>query len=273
DWGPAFGKSLAAIQHWGLPDPMTVPLLNALYVRFGREAKANPALEDEARAWFKRLEDGEPELRALWERIRAVSMGEFQEVYDILGVGFDEVRGEAAYEPDLQRAIDALDGLPVVSEGALVVDLSAEGMPPLLLRKADGATLYSTRDIAAALYRWETYHFDRMLYVVDKGQALHFKQLFTTLKKAGFEGVDRCEHVRFGLVRVGGKKTGTRSGDVILLKEVIGEATARVRKLLEETNPDLPPGEAAAIAKDVGVGVVIFANLAAQREKDVDFEW
>jgi arginyl-tRNA synthetase len=163
--------------------------------------------------------------------------------------------------------------LPSTSDGALVVDLAAEVMPPLLLRKADGSTLYATRDVAAALYRWETYRFDRSLYVVDRGQALHFQQLFATLRKAGFEWAARCEHVPFGLVRFGGKKTRTRSGDVILLTEVIAEATARVRALLDDTNPDLPPGRADAVARDVGIGVIVFANLVAQREKDVDFEW
>jgi arginyl-tRNA synthetase len=275
DWGTTFGMLLAACNLWGTPEPLTVAALNEVYVRFQLEAKKNPALEAEGRAWFKRLENGDPELRALWQRIRDVSLASFQEVYDLLGVRFDEVRGESEYEADIPRVIELLQekGLAVVSEGALVVDLSAEGMPPLILRKADGTTIYATRDLAAAMYRWERYGFSRSLYVVDKGQGLHFRQLFTTLGKAGFEWADRLEHVRFGLVRLGGKKARTRTGEVILLKEVIAEATARVARLLAENNPDLPPDRAQAVARDVGVGVVVFANLAAQREKDVDFEW
>jgi arginyl-tRNA synthetase len=146
-------------------------------------------------------------------------------------------------------------------------------MVPLILRKADGTTIYATRDLAAAISRWERFEFTRSIYVVDKGQGLHFKQLFTTLAKAGFEWASRMEHVPFGLVRLGGKKTSTRMGDVILLKQVIAEAAARVAALLRETNPDLPPEKAAEVARDVGVGAIIFSNLSAQREKDVDFEW
>jgi len=275
DWGTSFGMLLAGCARYGVPEPLTVTALNELYVRYQTEAKKDAALEDEGRAWFKKLEDGDPALRALWQRIRDVSLAAFQEVYDLLGVRFDEVRGEAAYEPDIPKVIALLEGkgLATVSEGALVVDLAAEGMPPLILRKADGTTIYATRDVAAAIYRWETYGFERSLYVVDKGQSLHFKQLFTTLKKAGFDWADRMEHVPFGLVRLGGKKTSTRQGRVVLLKDVIDEATTRVAALLKETNPDLPPAEAEAVARDVGVGVVVFANLVAQREKDVDFEW
>ncbi|HEY0990614.1 MAG TPA: arginine--tRNA ligase, partial [Kofleriaceae bacterium] len=184
DWGTTHGMLLAAWQRWGPVEPLDGTALNALYVRFNTAMKQDPALEQEGRAWFKRLEDGEPELRTLWQRIRDVSLAAFQEVYDVLGVRFDEVRGEAAYEGDIARVIALLEaqGLAVISDGALVVDLAAEGMPPLLLRKADGSTIYATRDVAAALYRWETYHFERSLYVVDKGQGLHFRQLFTTLK-------------------------------------------------------------------------------------------
>ena len=274
DWGTSFGMLLGGCHKWGVPEPLTVSALNELYVRYQTAAKEDPALEAEGREWFKKLEEGDPELRALWQRIRDVSLASFQEVYDLLGVEFDEVRGEASYEADIPRVVKLLEdqGLTTVSDGALVVDLTAENMPPLILRKADGTTIYATRDVAAALHRWETYHFDRSLYVVDRGQALHFKQLFTTLKKAGFEWAGRMEHVPFGLVRLFGKKTSTRKGKVVLLRDVIDEASARVATLLKETNPDLPAAEAEAVARDVGVGVIIFANLVAQREKDVDFE-
>jgi arginyl-tRNA synthetase len=275
DWGTGFGMLLAACARWGVPESVTISALNQLYVRFHALAKADPEAEAEGRAWFKRLEDGDPEARRLWERFREESLAEFQEVYDTLGVRFDEVRGESEYEKDMPQVIEMLTekGLTTVSDDALVVPLEAEGMPPLLLRKGDGTTLYATRDLAAALYRWNQYRFDRALYVVDKGQSLHFRQLFTVLGKAGFPWADRMEHVPFGLVRLGGKKAGTRAGNVVLLKEVLAEAQARVAALMRTTNPDLTPDQLEAVARDVGVGVVVFANLVSQREKDIDFEW
>jgi len=275
DWGTTFGMLLAATARWGLPEPLTVTSLNDLYVRFRTEAKADPTLEAEGRAWFQKLEAGDPDARARWQRFREVSLAEFQEVYDLLGVRFDETRGESDYEKDMAGVIADLEkkGLTSVSEGALVVDLSEAKIPPLLLRKDDGATLYGTRDLAAAQYRHARYQFDRSLYVVDKGQALHFRQLFLVLKKAGYDWAENMRHVPFGLVRLGGKKAGTRSGNVVLLKEVLAEARERVLALLAETNPDLPAERAAAVAAEVGMGAVVFANLQAQREKDVDFEW
>jgi arginyl-tRNA synthetase len=275
DWGTTFGKLLAAVARWGLPEPLTVESLNDLYVRFRAEEKTDPVIEAEGRAWFQRLEAGDPDARALWQRFREVSLAEFQEVYDVLGVRFDEVRGESDYLADMPGVIADLSekGLTSVSEGALVVDLSEHNIPPLLLRKDDGATLYATRDLAAAQYRHARYQFDRSLYVVDKGQALHFRQLFLVLEKAGYDWVKKMRHVPFGLVRVGGKKAGTRKGNVIPLKELLAEARDRVLALLAEINPDLPPEQAAAVAGEVGRGAVVFANLQSQREKDVDFEW
>jgi arginyl-tRNA synthetase len=174
----------------------------------------------------------------------------------------------------MQGVIDELagKGLTSISQDALVVDLTAEGMPPCLLRKQDGATLYATRDLAAAEYRWNTYHFDKSLYVVDKGQGLHFKQLFTVLAKAGHAWAERCAHVPFGLVRIGGKKSGTRSGNVVRLKEVLAEAQQKVAARLAESNAELTAERRAEVARVVGVGAVVFANVVSQREKDVDFD-
>ncbi len=275
DWGTTFGMLLAATHRWGLPDPFSIADLNAIYVRFRNAAKEEPALEDEGRAWFKKIEDGDLDARSQWQRFRAASLAEFQEVYDALGVRFDEVRGESEYESAMPGVIAMLEQkqLAVISDGALVVDLADENIPPLLLRKADGTTLYATRDLAAAIYRYEAYEFTRSLYVVDKGQALHFKQLFSVLRRAGFAWADRLEHVPFGLVRLGGKKAGTRTGNVVLLKEVLAEAQARVAALLEKSSSDLTPEVREHVAQVVGVGAIVFANLAAQREKDVDFEW
>ncbi|HWM87798.1 MAG TPA: arginine--tRNA ligase [Kofleriaceae bacterium] len=275
DWGTTHGQLIAAYKRWGAPEPLTITALNDLYVRFTREAKEQPALADEGRAWFVRLEEGDPDARAIWQRFRDVSWAEFDAVYRELGIQFEEVRGESDYLEAMQPVLDLLEQkrLTAVSEGALVVPLDDLGVPPLLLRKQDGATLYGTRDLAAAIYRWQQYQFDRSLYVVDRGQGLHFKQLFAALTRAGFEWAARCEHVPFGLVRIGGKKTGTRSGNVVLLREVLREASERSRERVREKNPDMSEETLAATAQVVGMGAVVFANLVSQREKDIDFEW
>ena len=275
DWGTTHGMLLAAYRRWGAPEPLTIKHLNELYVRFRQEAEADPALHDEAREQFAKLEAGDPDARALWQRFRDVSWAEFQAVYDALGIRFDEVKGESEYEADIPRVLGLLEerGLLATSEGALVVPLDDEGMPPLLLKKQDGATLYGTRDLAAAIYRHDTYAFSRSLYVVDRGQSLHFQQLFAALRKAGFSWADDLRHVAFGLVRIGGKKTGTRTGAGVKLREVLEEATSRSRERVVSANPDASEAEVNAIARDVGVGAVVFANLVSQRQKDVDFDW
>lgn len=275
DWGTTHGQLLAAYEKWGAPEPLTVTALNDLYVRFHKQAAEDPALAEEGRAWFKRLEEGDKVARERWQSFRDVSWAEFEEVYRELGITFDEVKGESEFEKDMPAVLELLaaKGLSAESEGALVVPLDDLKVPPLLLRKNDGATLYGTRDLAAAIYRWNAYHFDRSLYVVDRGQSLHFKQLFATLSRAGFEWSERCQHVPFGLVRIGGKKTGTRSGRVVLLKEVLGEAADRSRERVREKNPDMDEETLARTARVVGVGAVVFANLVSQRDKDVDFEW
>ncbi len=280
DWGTTHGMVIAALQKWPPEGPLDVTTLNALYVRYREAIKEDPSLADEARAWFKKLEDGDPQARALWEKQREVSWAEFAQVYDELGIRFDEIRGESAYEADMPGVIEMLQakGLTSISEGALVVEIPGE-KTPLLLKTKDGTTLYATRDLAAAQYRWNTYHFDRSLYVVDRGQGLHFKQLFKVLEMAGFDWATRCEHVPFGLVRLGGKKTSTRAGagagkqDVVLLREVFREAQAGIRDRLRESNTDLSDDAVDAIARTVGVGAVVFANLAPQRDRDFDFEW
>ena len=274
DWGTTHGMLIAAYKLWGAAEPLTVDGLNELYVRFRETMKTDATLEDTGRAWFKKLEGGDPEARSLWKRFREVSLAEYDTIYQRLGIVFDEVRGESAYEADLPRVMKELTdrGLVIESEGALVVQLEGE-KTPILLQKKDGATLYATRDVAAAAYRWNTYHPVRSLYVVDSGQALHFRQLFKLLALMGYEWSAICKHVPFGLVRIGGKKTGTRSGNVVLLKEVIAEAEARVRALIADTNPALPAEVLDRVAPMVGTGAVVFANLAPQREKDVDFEW
>ncbi len=275
DWGTTHGMLLAAVERFGLPEPLDIAALNQLYVRYRSAIETDPSLEDAARAWFARLEGGDAEARALWQRFRDVSWAEFAEVYSLLGVDFDEVRGESAYQDAMAGVMELLAAKNLVaeSEGAKVVHLEDVGIKtPLLLEKQDGTTLYATRDIAAALYRWQTYQFEKSLYVVDRGQSLHFQQLFATLAKAELAWAARCEHIAFGLVRMGGKKTGTRSGRVILLREVLDQAIEKARAIVRENNPDMPDAELEVIARQVGLGGVMFFNLSSQREKDVDFD-
>jgi arginyl-tRNA synthetase len=279
DWGTTHGMLLAAYHRWGIDEPITVGKLNDLYVRWRallkEEAKAGDSTHDDlGRAWFKKLEDGDPEARALWERFKEISLAEFQIVYDLLGIEFDEVKGESEFVDDTGAVLELLEkaGLPAESEGALVVPLDDLDIPPLLLKKKDGATLYATRDLAAAIHRWDTYHFERSLYVVDRGQGLHFRQLFETLARAGCEWAERCAHVPFGLVRIFGKKTTTRQGNVVLLREVIDEATERSAEQITARNPEMKGEKLQSTARALGIGGVVFANLIASREKDVDFD-
>ncbi|HEX3759267.1 MAG TPA: arginine--tRNA ligase, partial [Kofleriaceae bacterium] len=272
DWGTTHGMLLAAWAKWGPVEPLDVTALNALYVRFNAAMKEDPALEQDGRAWFKRLEHGDPEARALWQRFRDVSWAEFQDIYEILGIEYDEVRGESAYEPDLPPLLDRLaaQGLSSDSQGALVVELPDE-KTPVLLRTRDGTTLYATRDTAAAEYRWASYHFTRSLYVVDRGQSLHFRQLFKLLGRMGHEWATRCEHVPYGLVKINNQKSASRLGTV-LMREVFKIAEDMVRGLIAENNPEMPAAQIAGVARQVGIGAIVFANLAPQRDKDIDFD-
>ncbi len=275
DWGTTHGMLLAAYHKWPPSEEITIDVLNKLYVRFREGMKEDTSLEDEGRAWFAKLENGDKDARELWQQFKDVSWAEFESAYKMLDIHFEEVKGESEYVGDMPAVLKMLDkkGLSSVSEGALVVMLEDDGMPPLLLRKKDGATLYGTRDLAAAQYRWDTYQFERSLYVVDRGQGLHFKQLFRTLELAGLEWSSRCQHVPFGLVRVGGKKTSSRGGNVVLLKEVFSEATARAAGKISENNPTWSADQTSSTASIVGIGAIVFANLMSQRDKDVDFDW
>ncbi len=269
DWGTTYGMVLAAYEKWGAPE-LTIDALNALYVRFRAEV---PEPEAAGRACLARLERGEPEATALWQRFRDVSWAEYQAIYEILGIRYDDLNGESYFWRDAERIVGELraQGLLVESEGAQVVELPNEKTPILLITK-DGTTLYATRDIAAAEYRERTYHPTRSLYVVDRGQATHFRQLFKLLVKMGYEWASRCLHVPYGLVRVGGKKTGTRLGNAVLMRDVFAIAEDEVRAKIAEVNPNLPADVIATVARQVGIGAVVFANLASQREKDIDFD-
>jgi arginyl-tRNA synthetase len=280
DWGMQFGMLICAFKRWGGEEALkgdAVARLNDLYVRFNREAEAAPALRDEARAWFKRLEEGDSEAVALWKRFREICFAPFQEIYNVLGVTFDEVSGESLYEKAMPAVVRRMEesGLARLDQGALIVDLSERKMPPVILRKSDGATLYHTRDIAAAEDRWNRYHFHRMIYVVGQEQRLHFRQLFTTLEMMGHAWAKDCRHVDYGMILLKGEagtaKMSTRSGRVVLLREVLDEAIERARAAIEAKNPELADKERGAAA--VGVGAVVFNDLKRQRIKDVDFDW
>ena len=280
DWGTQFGILIAAYKKWGGPATLegdAVANLNALYVRFNQAAEADPSLRDEGRAWFRKLEAGDPEAVALWKQFRSVSLAAFEQVYERLDVRFDVVSGESQHEAHMPEAIARLEekGLAKLDQGALIVDLKAYKMPPVLLRKSDGATLYDTRDIAAAEQRWQEYQFTKMIYVVGGDQKLHFRQIFKVLELMGHAWAGNCVHVDFGIIRLKGKegaeKMSTRGGKIVMLKDVLDEAVARVRRTIEAKNPGLADKD--AVAEAVGLGAVIFNDLKRQRVKDVDFDW
>lgn len=274
DWGTQFGKLITAYKLWGDADKVKanpIKELLALYVRFHEEAESNPSLEDEGRAWFKKLEDGDEEALSIWQWFRDESLKEFSRIYDLMDVEFDSYAGEAFYNDKMDRVVKLLEekGLLVESDNAKVVELTEEDLPPCLIKKSDGATLYATRDLAAALYRKETYDFVKSLYVVGHEQSLHFKQLIAVLKKMGFDWAQDMEHIPFGMMLKDGKKMSTRKGKVVLLEEVLNESIAMARHNIEEKNPALEDKD--EVAKQVGVGAVIFHDLKNNRMNDIDF--
>ncbi len=276
DWGRQFGELIVAYQLWGDEEEMKrapVTHLNDLYVRFHQEARKDGSLEDRARMTFRKLEEGDEEALGLWKRFSEVSLEEFRKIYELMGISFDHYTGESFYNDMAKELVERLRGTELAkeSEGALVVDLSEYGMPPLLLESSAGAALYETRDLCAAEYRYEKFKFDKMLYVVGSEQKLRFQQLFKVLEFMGYKWARRCVHVDFGLVRFKEGKLATREGRVILLGEVLDKAIALARTIIEEKNPDMEEQE--EVARAVGIGAVIFADLSARRIKDVLFDW
>jgi len=274
DWGTQFGKLIAAYKHWGDEEKVKqnpIKELLALYVQFHAEAEMNPALEDEGRSWFKKLEDGDEEALSLWQWFRDESLKEFSRIYELMNVEFDSFAGEAFYNDKMDRVIKLLEekNLLVESDQAQVVELTEEELPPCLIKKSDGATLYATRDLAAALYRKETYDFVKSLYVVGHEQSLHFKQLIAVLRKMGYDWADNMVHIPFGMMLKDGKKMSTRKGKVVLLEEVLNESIEMARSNIEEKNPNLANKD--EVAKQVGVGAVIFHDLKNNRMNDIEF--
>lgn len=274
DWGTQFGKLIVAYKRWGVEEKVKLnPIkeLLTLYIKFHEEVENEPQLEEEARSWFKKLEEKNEEAQELWEWFREESLKEFMMVYDLLGVSFDSFNGEAFYNDKMDRIITLLEEkkLLVESEGAEVVDLSEIELPPCLIRKSDGATLYATRDLAAALYRKETYDFDKAVYVVGGEQALHFTQVFTVLNKMGYDWSKNMEHVPFGLILQNGKKMSTRKGKIVLLEKVIEEAISLANQNITDKNPNLKNKD--EVAKMVGVGAIIFQDLKNDRMNNFEF--
>ncbi|AZU60058.1 arginine--tRNA ligase [Neobacillus mesonae] len=274
DWGTQFGKLITAYKLWGDEDKVKanpIKELLTLYVRFHEEVESNPSLEDDGRAWFKRLEDGDEEAQSLWQWFRDESLKEFARIYDLMNVEFDSFNGEAFYNDKMDRVVNLLEekGLLVESDSAMVVELTEEELPPCLIKKSDGATLYATRDLAAALYRKENYDFVKSLYVVGHEQSLHFKQLIAVLKKMGYDWAEKMVHIPFGMMLKDGKKMSTRKGKVVLLEEVLNESIEMARHNIEEKNPSLANKD--EVAKQVGVGAVIFHDLKNNRMNDIEF--
>lgn len=276
DWGTQFGKLISAYKRWGDAKVIEKDPINELlkiYVKFHEEAEKDPSLEDEAREYFKKLEDGDPETTELWKYFKDQSLVEFKRVYDMLGVSFDSYNGEAFYSDKMDEVVDILrdKGLLTESEGAQVVDLSDMNMPPCIILKSDGATIYATRDIAAALYRHRTYNFDKNIYVVGLPQSLHFRQIFETMKRAGWEWSENCIHVGFGLVKLPGKNMSTRHGDVVFLEDVLNESIEKTRSIIENNGSNVDDID--DVSKKIGIGAVLYTFLKNSREKDIVFSW
>jgi arginyl-tRNA synthetase len=284
DWGTQFGKLIVAFRLWGNEaDLKTHPVdkLYDLYVKFHREEESDPSLSEQAREAFKDLEEGDEEAATLWNKFREYSIESFKKTYDVLGIDFDYYTGESFYNDKIAPALERLEkaGLTEISQGALVVNLEHFNLPPCLLRKADGATLYATRDLAGILYRWETFHFEKALYVVAASQRDHFQQVFHVIRLLDeAEGrppeerlFPRLEHVEFGWIKFQDEMMSTRKGNIIRLADVLDKAIFLAQEKIREKNPDLKEME--STSRMIGVGAVLFADLATRRQRDVNFDW
>ncbi|MGP4077901.1 arginine--tRNA ligase [Halobacillus sp. K22] len=274
DYGTQFGKLLAAYQHWGSEEKVREdPLkeLTKIYVQFHHASKDDPSLIDEGREWFKKLENQDEEALKLWKWFKNVSLKEFDKIYQLLGIEFDLTRGEAYYNDKMDNSVALLkeNQLLEESEGAQVVRLDEEELPPCMIQKSNGTSIYATRDLTAAIDRYQTYDFDQALYVVGHEQSLHFEQVKHVLHKLSFDWADQLKHISFGMMLTGGKKMSTRQGKTILLEEVLNEAIQQAASNIEKKNPELQNKQ--EIAKQVGVGAVIFHDLKHDRRNDVEF--
>ena len=280
DYGTQFGKMIEGYKRWGKEyniEENPIEELTKIYVRINALCKEEEEVLEICRDNFKKLEEGDKYCTELWEKFREVSLKEFYRIYDLLGIKFDSLNGEAFYQDKTDEVIDILEkkGKLVESEGARIIDLEEQKMPPCIVCKSNGSTIYATRDLAAILYRARTYNFDKCLYVVAYEQNLHFKQVFEVAKLLGIS--EKCqkglEHVSYGMVHLKEGKMSTREGNVIKVEDLLKESISRVKAIIEEKNPDFTEEEKQDIAKKVGIGAVIFNDLSGARIKDEIFDW
>jgi arginyl-tRNA synthetase len=276
DWGTQFGKLIVAYKKWGSKEEIEKNGINELikiYVKFHDEAEKDSELDDEARAWFTKMENGNQEALDLWQWFKDISLKEFGKVYNMLDIEFDSYAGESFYNDKMEDIINELEDkdLIKISEGAKIVLLEEENMPPCLITKKDGSTLYATRDITAAIYRKNTYDFEKCIYVTAFDQNLHFAQWFKVIEKMGYHWSDKLIHVPYGLVSMESGKLSSRKGKVIYLEDLLNESIDKTKKIIEQKNPNLENKD--KIAKDVGIGAILFNDLYNNRIKDVVFSW
>ncbi len=276
DWGTQFGKLIVAYKNWSSKEAVEekgIEELLDIYVKFNNEAQKHPELMDEARSWFVKMEQGDEEALSIWEWFKDISMIEFERVYNMLGIEFDSYTGESFYREKVPALAEHLKemGLLIESQGANVIDLSEYDMPPCMITKKDGGSIYHSRDIAAALYRKEKYDFEKCLYVTGLEQSLHFKQVFKAIELMGYDWHTNLVHIPYGLVSLDGEKLSTRTGNIIYAEDILKEAVNRAKELIEEKNPKLNDKD--TVAAQVGIGAVIFHDLFNQRIKNIDFSW
>lgn len=277
DWGTQFGKLIVAYKAWGDEETVKrdgVAELMKLYVKFHEEAEKHPSLNDEARAWFTKMEHGDEEALRIWQWFKDISLIEYKRTYKLLGMDFDYYLGESFYRDKTDAVVKKLEdaNLLTESEGAKIVNLDEYDMAPCLILKNDGSTIYATRDLAAIFYRKETYNFSKCLYVTGQEQKLHFAQVFKVVELLGNDWAkDQLVHIPYGLVSLEGAKLSTRSGNVIYAEDILLEAISKIKEIIEEKNPNIPDKE--ETAKKIGVGAVLFNDLYNQRIKDVSFKW
>ncbi len=276
DWGTQFGKLIEAYKLWGSKEEVEekgISELTRIYVKFHEEAEKDPSLDDRARAWFVKMQDGDEEAITLWKWFYDISIKEFERVYEKLGVKFDHYTGESFYNDKMATIVDELKEKKLLTEsnGAMIVDFEDAKMPPCLIIRTDGGTLYATRDITAAIYRKNTYDFDKCIYVTAIDQNLHFAQWFKVIEKMGYDWSKDLVHVPFGLVSLEDGKLSTRKGKVVLMEDLLDEAVKKTMGIINDKNPDLPDKE--EVAKEVGIGAVIFDDLYNGRIKDIVFSW
>lgn len=276
DWGTQFGKLIVAYKKWGSREAVEekgIEELMDIYVKFHEEAEKDDSLNDEARAWFLKMEQGNEEALEIWQWFRDISLKEFMRVYNILGMEFDSFAGESFYRDKTADVIKRLtdDGLLKESQGAMIVPLDEYDMPPCIVAKKDGSSIYATRDLAAILYRKATYNFDRCLYVTGLEQKVHFAQVFKVIELMGNDYAKNLVHIPYGLVSLKSGKISSRKGNVIFAEDLLRESINKTTSIIEEKNPDIPDKE--EVAKQVGIGAIIFNDLYNQRIKDVIFDW